>query len=158
MPKRTWSLKSVNSLAAALPAFFALAVAVSSLAFKSERSGANAAWSDGGKWWVALGFFGGLLIVLVMVLGVRSNRMLAASLFAIPLFWWIGRESSDYRTHLESSFQIQNYYSEQHIAFGLRVVPALAFLGTVTAALLALAVILTYRPNRRYRPDGVYGE
>ncbi len=152
MPKRTVSLKTVNALAAALPVIFGISTAVSSLAFKSERTRANAAWSDGGEWWVALGFFGGLLIALAMVWGAKSDRLLAASLFATPVFWWIGHEVSAYRTHLETTFQVQSYYSEQHLAFGLRVVPTLAFLGSVTSALLALAVILTYRPNRRYPP------
>lgn len=77
---------TLNALAGAIPGLVATVIALSSLSFKSGRSNATAAWADGANWWVGLGFFGGLAIVVLMVWGVTSNRLFLASLIAIPTF------------------------------------------------------------------------
>jgi hypothetical protein len=135
---------------AAVTAVCAAAMFVGGLFFKSTRSAGSMMWLDGVKPWVGWAVLGGLTILAQMSIGWWSDRWLVPAIAAALLFAQAGREAAAYRDRLEVSFAHQALYTEQSLALGLRIVPALAVIGAVAAGLLAATTLWRIVSERRH--------
>jgi hypothetical protein len=131
-------------LVVALSAVAALMM-VGGIACKSTRwtnisNGTGMAWKDGVKPWALWAFLGGLAVLALVGVSWWYDRWLLCGIGALVLFWQAGFRASGYRTQLESSDWI-TIYDHQRIALGLRLVPAVATVGMLSAALLIAATV-----------------
>jgi hypothetical protein len=95
-------------------------------------------WRDGVKPWAVWAFGGGLAVLAILAVGLWWGEqwlMLAAP--AAVLFWHVGVEATAYRSGLESRAWL-SMYDHFRVSLGLQVVPVVAPVGAVTAALLTL--------------------
>lgn len=140
---------------AAVSAGCAAVMFVGGLEFKTTRwarnpDGSGMGWADGVKPWVGWAVLGGLAILALLGIGWWLERWLVPAAGATAIFARAGMTAADYRNQLETSIVDHPIYTEQSLALGLRVVPALAVVGAVAAGLLALVEILAMTNARRH--------
>jgi len=114
----------------------AAAMVVGGLAFKSTRSAGSSGWADGVKPWVGWAVLGGLAILAMLAVGWWTYQWLVPAVGAVLLFLRAETAATAYRDRLETSFENHSLYTEQNLAMGLWLVPAVAIVGAVCAGLL----------------------
>lgn len=129
----------------------AAVMVVGGLAFKSTRWAGNQGWADGVKPWVGWTVLGGLAILAMLGAGWWTYRWLLPAAGAILLFVRAGTAAAAYRDRLQASFENHTFYTEQNLAMGLSLVPAVAIVGAVCAGLLVAVSVWSQFSRGRER-------
>ena len=145
--------ETAKSVLAWVVAGCAAAFIVAGFFAKSSRwtdssGGRSMAWSDGVKSWAVWAVLGGLAVVLLLILNVWTERWIPTGAAIAAIFWRVASIAASYRSHLESAGW-ESIYDHQRLALGLRIVPFIAEVGILSAALLtSVATWIAWQDRR----------
>ena len=131
----------------------AAAIIVAGFFAKSTRwtdssGGRSMAWADGIKLWAVWAVLGSLAVLLLLILSVWTERWIPTGAAIAAIFWRVASIAASYRSHLESAGW-ESIYDHQRLALGLRIVPFIAVVGMLSAALLTSVATWIGWQNRR---------